>query len=670
MKLIVELFNADLDSIISQVSTAKYVGASWLLIPPQQEHLNYDNEWWSSYKPLGYKISNDTKDKLEVLVKLCSSQGIKIMVDTVLNHSDPNSYKDKSGLFHPSNPDEKEIQRQWIFGLPDWNSSHPTVKENGKQLMETYRSIGIKGFRFDAAAFIDHDFFDYILKNSPEDELHLYEVYGFDNKFVTAFLKRRLEFRRDNTLLYDFQEYFNSNALINKKEVYNTYDSFYYDTILPQYGVSMVTNHDQMLHNWNIKPIDMLVAGVLTAFMSCHDYLLTTVCVSSTVPVCGLWSWETVENYFLPILKLKEKYGSIPAAIQTDEEGNILTAVVKGKMFFAFNRNYTSDVSKIPVNYFSKEFIGFKKQDLLVNIFNNQEFKGTHIPVPERNIVIGDSENMPSKSNNLIHMIWYQGWDAVPDYGRRSVDLWGKIGQVMLWDKESIFQLDLSDKERTLLDMVEERFPKPEMYAAYSDIARLIILSRYGGIYVDTDSYPNRTTGILLDWLDNSESLIVGREPSGMVNNAVIVCPIESMSTVKSILDKIISEIMREWDENILNFAGPQRLKTVLYQEKWVDYVILPGSWLYATWNATKDGVGESCTKELVLVQHCYAGSWVSDWNSKYIKDYFNYKAHKPSQENFMILTRSSRWLYVVIGILLIGFLSYKCLKKKKSSRK
>ena len=651
MKLVVEFFDMTLEQISREIENAHNNNVKWILIPPQQEKLNYENEWWSSYRPLGYTISENNKEKLIKLVQLCENYQIDIIVDIVLNHTDRSVYENKKNFYNEGG--SFEITKQWLYELPDWNTLDPKVKQSGKDIIQEYRNMGIKGFRFDAAPYIDHEFFDFILENSPSNEIHLYEVFGFDLNFVNSYLKRRIEFREANTFLYDFQEFYNSNRLINQENV-TDYDSFYYDTIIPKYGFGMITNHDQILHNFDIKPSDMFSAGILTTFMTCHEYLLTVFCATSSIPLCALWSWDSIKRYINPIIQLRNDLGDngkIPCNLQS--YGPILVGLRSPNVAYLYNRNYTSDKSQVPVDFIEKDFIGFKN-DVLTNIVNGNVYSTDKIPVPQKSVVICKKDEHQYKSNVFIHQFWYQGWENVPDFVTKSREQWSSLCSktcLKLWDKHSIEQLSLSEKERDLLEKIENAFPVPEKYAAYSDIARLIVLSRYCGIYVDTDSYPSESSHLLIEWVrGNSNSIIFGREPSGLINNAIILCSENSRKNAQYILDKIIDEQNEYFDINVLNFAGPQRLTTVMRNMKWYNQTILPVNWLYSTWMVEKNGVHENCTKEIVLAQHCYAGSWTNSKNGKYFNDI--------TLEYFKI-NKSKKYLYISLVIVVLVFLIY-----------
>jgi len=652
MELIVSFFDLSLEQMINEVENASKSGAKWILLPPQQHHFDYDSEWWSSYLPLGYYIQDDVKELVKKFVDECNKYDIKVMLDTVMNHTDGKIYK-KGPRYHDKN--HKELTKKWLYdSLPDLNTNNKSIMNEGYKFIQECRNMGIQGFRFDAAPFVNHEFFDYILKDSPEYELHIYEVLGFSLEFTNEFLKRRINFRENNTYLYDFQEYYNSNRLI-KQETITNYDSFYYDTLLPNYGVSVITNHDQILHNWDITPIDMLSAGILTTFMSCHKYILTVVCSSNAIPTCSIWSWETIQRFILPIIKVKNEIGNVPATLQTKE--SILIAKHGNDFVLSFNRNYSKDNtkshSKPPIDYLLKTDIGLANE-IYVNILTSKYLEDIKIPIPQRTFVILKRKNIlvDNKANN-IHLFWYQGWDEIPTFVTKSLNQWSKLSEslnynLILWDKKSIENLDLNCQEKYVLNKIESNFPTPEKYAAYSDIARLIVLYKFGGIYVDTDAYVTNTTSDFVKWTNsNNNSLVIGIEPNGMVNNAIILCSYDSRYIINKIFNEIYNDLKLKLDTNVLNFAGPQRLTQVVKKLKWYELTILPVNWLYSTWGVNKDGLSEKCTKELVLVQHCYAGSWFTK-NSKYRYDGYYYHHKKLTKTN------KNKNLYKIILFLLI----------------
>jgi mannosyltransferase OCH1-like enzyme len=84
----------------------------------------------------------------------------------------------------------------------------------------------------------------------------------------------------------------------------------------------------------------------------------------------------------------------------------------------------------------------------------------------------------------IIHQIWIQGRDKVPDRLKKMMETCHYSGyQYYLWDDKMIMELlhHYGDKELIKIYQVQEH------KAGQADIARYLILYYYGGFYIDAD---------------------------------------------------------------------------------------------------------------------------------------------------------------------------------------
>jgi hypothetical protein len=93
--------------------------------------------------------------------------------------------------------------------------------------------------------------------------------------------------------------------------------------------------------------------------------------------------------------------------------------------------------------------------------------------------------------NKVIWICWFQGWKKAPYLVRKCIISWEKRNtgwQICRLDKHNLHHYidipDLSTKEIS--------------HAAFSDIVRILLLKRYGGVWVDATLYCNKP---LDDWL-------------------------------------------------------------------------------------------------------------------------------------------------------------------------
>jgi mannosyltransferase OCH1-like enzyme len=91
----------------------------------------------------------------------------------------------------------------------------------------------------------------------------------------------------------------------------------------------------------------------------------------------------------------------------------------------------------------------------------------------------------------IVHFIWLQGAEHLqlhrPSYWenvQRTKSIFGQLWEIKLWDAAAIEALIRTDAPSVL-----SRFLELDRAAMKADIARVVILRRYGGIYLDTDFF-------------------------------------------------------------------------------------------------------------------------------------------------------------------------------------
>ena len=85
-----------------------------------------------------------------------------------------------------------------------------------------------------------------------------------------------------------------------------------------------------------------------------------------------------------------------------------------------------------------------------------------------------------------LHLIWYQGWNNRPTFGRQYANSWENLHpqwEIFHWDEKTLsetFSKMLSKDISNTLDSLPEIVQKVDFW-------RLIILHYMGGVYVDLD---------------------------------------------------------------------------------------------------------------------------------------------------------------------------------------
>ncbi len=138
--------------------------------------INGGDNWWWHYQPTDYKIGNyqfGTAQEFKEMCDTAHSYGIKVIVDSVLNHT--TAYYDAisdniknipGGAFHPMG-DEREPGQNWsevdryeetqydLSGLYELNTQNKAVQNYILDFLKTCVENGADGFRYDAAKLIE-----------------------------------------------------------------------------------------------------------------------------------------------------------------------------------------------------------------------------------------------------------------------------------------------------------------------------------------------------------------------------------------------------------------------------------------------------------------------------------------------------------------------------------
>lgn len=177
-------------------------GYDWVEVSPPQEHIT-GNEWWIHYQPVSYKIESKlgTRAEFAAMVDTCGKAGVSIIVDAVINHMAASATDgwagtkhgkyDYPGLYNYDDfhhcdsstgeitnwSDLTEVQECELLGLSDLKTSSASVQAKIVSYLKDLRSLGVKGFRVDAAKHIAVEDLKQIVAALPSDTSFLFEVY-------------------------------------------------------------------------------------------------------------------------------------------------------------------------------------------------------------------------------------------------------------------------------------------------------------------------------------------------------------------------------------------------------------------------------------------------------------------------------------------------------------
>jgi alpha-amylase len=176
----IQLFQWNWDSIARECTDViGPAGIAWVLTSPPQEHI-MGSAWWTSYQPVSYKVESrlGTREQFQAMVDTCHKAGVAVIVDAVINHMTgqdgdgvgwagstfghyeyPGIYSDKD--FHHCGLSDSDditdyssagnVQNCELVNLADLATETPHVQEEIAKYLNDLRSIGVDGFRIDAA---------------------------------------------------------------------------------------------------------------------------------------------------------------------------------------------------------------------------------------------------------------------------------------------------------------------------------------------------------------------------------------------------------------------------------------------------------------------------------------------------------------------------------------
>lgn len=199
----VQMFEWNWNSLAKEcASNLGPAGYDWVEVSPPQEHI-VGSEWWIHYQPVSYKLESKlgTRAEFAKMVESCNQAGVAVIVDAVINHMAASANDGWAGTKHGkyeypglySNEDFHhcgsssgeitdwndltEVQECELLGLSDLNTSSAGVQAKIVAYLKDLRSLGVKGFRVDAAKHISTADLKQIVAAMPSDTDFLYEVY-------------------------------------------------------------------------------------------------------------------------------------------------------------------------------------------------------------------------------------------------------------------------------------------------------------------------------------------------------------------------------------------------------------------------------------------------------------------------------------------------------------
>ncbi|MFH8985432.1 alpha-amylase [Streptomyces varsoviensis] len=151
-------------------------GYGYVEVSPASEHIRGD-QWWTSYQPVGYRVAGRLGDRnaFRKMVETCHAAGVKVIADAVVNHMSAGSGTGTGGTpytkydypgyyqvqdFHGCRKDindyrdRGDVQNCQLVGLADLDTGSAYVRTTIARYLDDLRSLGVDGFRVDAAKHI------------------------------------------------------------------------------------------------------------------------------------------------------------------------------------------------------------------------------------------------------------------------------------------------------------------------------------------------------------------------------------------------------------------------------------------------------------------------------------------------------------------------------------
>jgi alpha-amylase len=218
--VILHAFNWKYSDVTARAAAIQSAGYKIVLVAPA--HKSSGNEWWSRYQPQDYRVINHSlgdKASFQAMINALSSRGIRVYADVVLNHKANESWK-RSDLNYPgsevlatyaSNSTYWNNQRlfgnlannylgagdfgqnacinnysdvwqvqNWRLcggggdtGLPDLVANSWVISQQ-QQYLQALKTMGVKGFRIDAAKHMPNSHMNAVLTSTIKSGMHVF----------------------------------------------------------------------------------------------------------------------------------------------------------------------------------------------------------------------------------------------------------------------------------------------------------------------------------------------------------------------------------------------------------------------------------------------------------------------------------------------------------------
>jgi alpha-amylase len=191
----VHLFEWSWNEIAAECDYLGRKGYAAVQVSPPQQHVDGE-AWWTRYQPMGYRLDSRSGNRREFrnMVDTCGKHGVAIYADAVINHmaafqrNYPEAGYGYNDFHSPCGPinyrSRHSIQNCDLAALSDLKTESDYVRDRLAAYMNDLISLGVKGFRIDAAKHIPAWDIAQIKSGLNKDVFIFQEVIGAANEPV------------------------------------------------------------------------------------------------------------------------------------------------------------------------------------------------------------------------------------------------------------------------------------------------------------------------------------------------------------------------------------------------------------------------------------------------------------------------------------------------------
>ena len=289
-----QLFMWPWDSIAAECEFLGAAGVDWVLISPPQEHIT-GAAWWTVYQPVSYKIESrlGNREQFAAMVSTCAEHDVDIIADAVINHmtaqASGTGYAgteftkyEYEGLysrddFHNCNltPDDSirsykdlaQVQTCELLGLSDLNQKLENVQTQILTYLGDLLSLGVAGFRIDAAKHMAASDLKVIVDQLPEGTRVIHEVIRGGGEPVQP------EQYLNSGEVWEFDYARNMRSYFKGEVITPAGSAIRFRDFTPSnQTISFVSNHDTERNGETLNYNDARYFELATAMMLAEDY--------------------------------------------------------------------------------------------------------------------------------------------------------------------------------------------------------------------------------------------------------------------------------------------------------------------------------------------------------------------------------------------------------------